>query len=224
MLVSLESSIYKTAIVTQREGIFLTADSTNSLIATLVKNHSYGSPYTKEHFANFSGIYEYVPYVFGDLSLAPLKVTNGTRNASWIQTGLIDYSAPHDKASDAKIFFKDVNQPITIPYSLDFIARRMEDVDKVRQLIAVMYQQLMNVLCPSYSTYDDTIIEINKRIIMPFKQFVTIQEYHSICKTIGIPVTESDERKWCLEHIHYYDKSKRNLKLKFPLRYHVNAY
>ncbi|EEI71804.1 hypothetical protein HMPREF0496_0948 [Lentilactobacillus hilgardii ATCC 27305] len=225
MLVSLESSKFKTAIITKRDGIILTNSSTNSLITNLVERHSYGSPYTKEHFANFSGICEYVPYAFGNLSLAPLKVTNGTRNASWIQTGLIEYHTfDHHQSNDTIIFFKDVNHPITVPYSHDFISRRMEDVDRVHQVIAAMYQQFLNVYCPTYSNYDDTVSQANKRIVLPFKQFVAIQEYQNICKTTGTPVTESDERKWCLEHIHYYDKSKKNLKLEFPLRYHVNAY
>lgn len=224
MLVSLESSIYKTAIITRRDGIILTDSSTNKLISSLVERHSFGSPYTKEHFANFSGIYEYVPYAFGNLSLAPLKVTNGTHNASWIQTGLVEHKALSHHSHGTRIFFKDIEHPITIPYSQDFISRRMEDIDKVHQVIATMYQQFMNVYCPTYSDYDNTVSEANKKIVLPFKQFVAIQEYQNICKANGTPMTESDEQKWCLEHIHYYDKSKKQLKLKFPLRYHVNVY
>lgn len=224
MLVSMESSIYRTAIITRKDGIILTDSSTNQLIGTLVKNHSYGSPYTKEHFANFSGIYEYVPYVFGDLSLAPLKITNGANSASWIQTGLIEYKASVHQSQDTNIFFENVDHPITVPYSTEFISRRTTDIDNIRQVIDAIYQQFLNVYNPTYSDYDTTIREANKRIVLPFKQFVAIQEYQNFCKENGIPVTEDDERKWCLEHIHYYDKSQKHLKPEFPLCYHVNTY
>lgn len=147
MLVPLEAKQAKTLIVDKYQGLVAVRESPETLIKHELSNKKLLEvPRTVRMIANYLGIKEYVPHVYRNLLLSPLKAARKNSHRPWISLGQVASYELTAKPDNLLLYFRGCETPVRINATFNFYQQRYRDAIKVQQFEKKYFKQIKTAL------------------------------------------------------------------------------
>ncbi|MFT8402083.1 MAG: hypothetical protein ABF679_12545 [Lentilactobacillus diolivorans] len=192
LLVPLETKQAKTLIVDKYLGLVTVKASPETLIKQELSDKKLLQvPRIVRTIANYLGISEYVPHVYRNLLLSPLKAARKNGHHPWLSLNQVATYELTDEADKLLLHFKGCETPVRIPASFNFYQQRCRDAIKVQRFEKKYFKQIKTALMKVGS---DTMTqsELN-RTNSKLERFITF--YHEqivITIMLGPNATKAD--------------------------------
>lgn len=206
MMIDLKGATYKTLIVSKDQGLILMKHSTSQIMKDYANRRTLGFEWRCPMIGAQLHIKEYVPYVFNNLQLVPLKIASEHNHPCYLAINHVIDMSQFQTFHKTKIKFENLDLPIVVPISIHFIEQRMSDLHdmkRAKELLASWSSTILGFKTPKIT--DSVELAKQEKFIHDLLQSAYVKALNDFANYFSISLTEQDEKALCKRHLGFHN-------------------